>query len=187
MKNVLTLLAQGHKANTCQSWVQTWLCLSHKRTEWSHITSFSVFFDTKMEHDSKTSLASVSTRSETNVKPPGKLRLLCSGPLLCSYDTWPPESPPFLHNDTSPVWALGTSGYPKLPFLQSASSELGRYEMLREFSRNTFSKVSSVYFYSLNSTTLPSNLSSIITNHEDFLPSTLVSAGVWEPVTSTVS
>ena len=45
-----------------------------------------------MEHDSKTSLASVSTRSETNVQPPGKLRLPCSGPLLCSYDTWPPLS-----------------------------------------------------------------------------------------------
>ena len=64
-----------------------------------------------MEHDSKTSLASVSTRSETNVQPPGKLRLPCSGPLLCSYDTWPPESHPFLHNDTLPGWALGSSGY----------------------------------------------------------------------------
>lgn len=140
-----------------------------------------------MEHNSKTSLASVSTRSEMNVKPLGKKKKknhqVNSGcpvqDLSCVPMTpgLPSHTPSYtMTHFQHGLW--GVVDIPKLPFLQSASSELGRYEMLREFSRKTFSKVSSVYFYSLNSTTLPSNLSSIITNHEDFLPSILVSAGV---------
>lgn len=162
--------------------------VSQTHIEWSHITSFGVFSDIKVEYNNKTSLACLrgllwAPDLITNVKPPCNCQVNSSDGLvqgLSSVSLWHLVSPvslihQFLHYNMLIARALGEwwiyLSYPySIPLAQNLAEMRYSKCLKGMISQKWVIFISTAWIPQF----FPSNLSSIIIYRKDFMPSTLI-------------